>query len=243
MLVFVSTPFELLPARALDGRGLNPLLWDDGMRIHPPLLLTGYMSFSAPFAIAIAALLTGRLGREWLVPVRRWMLVAWAIQGAGLLAGAWWAYHVLGWGGYWGWDAVENVALLPWLVATAFLHSIMVEERRGMLRVWNLGLAIAGFALAVFGTFVVRSGVLSSVHSFAQSPIGKYFVIFLAVGLAATVYLILDRLGYLRSEARLESVVSRESSFMFNNLILLASCFAVLRRPHSGARSSHWFPS
>ncbi|MGH2351793.1 MAG: cytochrome c biogenesis protein CcsA, partial [Chloroflexota bacterium] len=152
LLGFVSSPFEPLPAPAPVGQGLNPLLWDGGMRIHPPLLLAGYMSFAVPFAFAMAALLTGRLGREWLAPVRRWMLFAWAIQGAGLLAGAWWAYHVLGWGGYWGWDPVENVALLPWLTATAFLHSIMVQERRGMLTVWNLGLVIASFALAIFGT-------------------------------------------------------------------------------------------
>jgi cytochrome c-type biogenesis protein CcmF len=226
VLVFVSTPFELLPARALDGRGLNPLLWDDGMRIHPPLLLTGYMSFSAPFAIAIAALLTGRLGREWLVPVRRWMLVAWAIQGAGLLAGAWWAYHVLGWGGYWGWDAVENVALLPWLVATAFLHSIMVEERRGMLRVWNLGLAIAGFALAVFGTFVVRSGVLSSVHSFAQSPIGPHFLAFLGLTLVGSLGLLFYRLPRLSSAGQFDAVASREVSFVLNNLLLVGAAAA-----------------
>ncbi|HEY3111932.1 MAG TPA: cytochrome c-type biogenesis CcmF C-terminal domain-containing protein [Chloroflexota bacterium] len=221
VLVFVSTPFERLPVPAADGRGLNPLLWDEGMRIHPPMLLTGYMSFSAPFAITIAALLSGRFGREWLVAVRRWMLVAWTIQGAGLLAGAWWAYHVLGWGGYWGWDPVENVALLPWLIATAFLHSIVVEERRGMLRVWNLGLGIASFALAIFGTFVVRSGVLSSVHSFAQSPIGPHFLAFLAVTLVGSLGLLLYRLPQLGSDGDFDAVASREVSFLLNNLLLV----------------------
>jgi cytochrome c-type biogenesis protein CcmF len=221
VLVFVSTPFERLPVPAMDGRGLNPLLWDEGMRIHPPLLLTGYMSFTAPYAIAVAALLTGRLGREWLGPVRRWMLAAWGIQGAGLLAGAWWAYHVLGWGGFWGWDPVENVALLPWLTATAFLHSVMVEERRGMLRVWNLGLAIASFALAVFGTFVVRSGVLSSVHSFAQSPIGPYFFGFLGLTLVASLGLLFYRLPQLGSGGDFDAVASREVGFLLNNLLLV----------------------
>ncbi|MBI3971095.1 MAG: heme lyase CcmF/NrfE family subunit [Chloroflexi bacterium] len=226
VLGFVAGPFEQLATPPPDGRGLNPLLWDDGMRIHPPLLLAGYMSFSAPFAFAIAALLTGRLAREWLAPVRRWMVFAWAVQGTGLLAGAWWAYHVLGWGGYWGWDPVENAALMPWLVATAFLHSIMVQERRGLLKTWNLGLVIATFALAIFGTFVVRSGVLSSVHSFAQSAIGPYFLAFLGVVLVLSLGLLFFRLAHLAPEGEFDSVVSREAAFLLNNLLLVAAAVA-----------------
>ncbi|MBI4505598.1 MAG: heme lyase CcmF/NrfE family subunit [Chloroflexi bacterium] len=222
VLAFVSSPFQQHPAALPDGRGLNPLLWDDGMRIHPPLLLAGYMSFSVPFAFAMAALLSGRLRREWLQPVRRWMLVAWGIQGAGLLAGAWWAYHVLGWGGYWGWDPVENVALLPWLTATAFLHSVMAQERRGLFKVWNLGLVIASFALAIFGTFVVRSGVLASVHSFAQSTVGPVFFAFLGVTLVAALCLLFYRLPQLPPEGHLDSVASREASFLLNNFLLLS---------------------
>jgi cytochrome c-type biogenesis protein CcmF len=224
----VSNPFERVPIGPDDGRGLNPLLLDAGMRIHPPLLLTGYMSFSVPFAFAIAALVTGDLGRAWLGAIRRWTVLAWAIQGAGLLMGAWWAYHVLGWGGYWGWDPVENVALLPWLTATALLHSIMVQERRGMLKVWNLGLAAGTFALAVFGTFVVRSGVLSSVHSFAVSEIGPYFFGFLAAVLLGTTGLVLSRLPALRAEGRFDALLSREVGFLANNWLLLAVVAATL---------------
>ncbi|MBI4496714.1 MAG: heme lyase CcmF/NrfE family subunit [Chloroflexi bacterium] len=226
LLAFVSTPFERLPAPVADGRGLNPLLWDDGMRIHPPLLLTGYMSFTIPFAFAVAALITGHLDNRWLRAVRPWLILSWAIQGAGLLAGAWWAYHVLGWGGYWGWDPVENAALLPWLTATAALHSVMVQERRGMLKVWNLTLIIATFALAIFGTFVVRSGVLSSVHSFAQSAIGPYFFGFLGVTLIGTLGLFVARLPQLRGEGQFESLASREVSFLFNNFLLVGVTLA-----------------
>src|SRR6266550_1811763 len=172
VLTTVSNPFVRLPVAPPDGRGLNPLLMDPGMLIHPPMLLMGYMSFSLPFAFAVAAMISGELDSDWLRSIRRWMLVAWSIQTTGLLLGAWWAYHVLGWGGYWGWDPVENAALLPWLTATAFLHSTMVQERRGMLKVWNLGLVMASFALSIFGTFEVRSGIISSVHSFAYSAIG-----------------------------------------------------------------------
>lgn len=221
VLGFVTNPFERLPVPAFDGQGLNPLLMDPGMRVHPPLLLIGYMSFSIPFAFAVAALVTGRLGREWLGAIRRWMLLAWAIQGAGLLLGAWWAYHVLGWGGYWGWDPVENAALMPWLTATAFLHSTMVQERRGMLKVWNLSLVILTFALAIFGTFVVRSGVLSSVHSFAKSAIGPYFFVFLGAIVIGTAGLVLYRLPRLQTEGQFDSVLSRESSFLVNNLLII----------------------
>src|SRR4051812_19316123 len=222
ILGFVASPFERLPMVPADGRGLNPLLMDPGMRIHPPLLLMGYMSFSVPFAFTIAALAVGRVGRDWLRAVRGWMLLAWTIQGCGLLMGAWWAYHVLGWGGYWGWDPVENVALLPWLTATAFLHTIMVQERRGMLKVWTLALAVVTFALAIFGTFVVRSGVLTSVHSFAQSTIGPYFFGFLGLVLIGSTALLIYRLPHLQAEGSFDALLSRETSFLLNNLLLVS---------------------
>ncbi len=221
VLGFLTNPFERLPVPAVAGRGLNPLLMDPGMRVHPPMLLIGYMSFSIPFAFAIAALITGRLGREWLGAIRRWMLLGWAVQGAGLLLGAWWAYHVLGWGGYWGWDPVENAALMPWLTATAFLHSTMVQERRGMLKVWNLALVLLTFALAIFGTFVVRSGVLSSVHAFATSAIGPYFFVFLGLVIIGSVGLIFFRLPRLQTEGQFDSMFSRESSFLLNNFLII----------------------
>jgi cytochrome c-type biogenesis protein CcmF len=211
-----------------DGQGLNPLLQYWTMVIHPPMLYLGYVGFAVPFAFAIGSLITRQPGDAWIHTTRRWTLVTWMFQTTGILLGAGWAYAVLGWGGYWGWDPVENASLLPWITATAFLHSVMMQEKKGMMKVWNAVLVSATFFLCIFGTFLTRSGVVSSVHAFAQSPIGTYFVTFLAIGIAGTIYLILDRLDYLRSEAHLESVVSRESSFMFNNLILLASCFAVL---------------
>ena len=211
-----------------DGQGLNPLLQYWTMVIHPPMLYLGYVGFTVPFAFAIASLITKQPGEAWIHETRRWTIVTWLFQSTGIVLGAGWAYAVLGWGGYWGWDPVENASLLPWITATAFLHSVMMQEKKGMMKVWNMVLISSTFFLCIFGTFLTRSGVVSSVHAFAQSPIGKYFVTFLAIGIAATVYLILDRLDYLRSESHLESVISRESSFLFNNLILLASCFAVL---------------
>jgi cytochrome c-type biogenesis protein CcmF len=211
-----------------DGNGLNPLLQYWAMAIHPPMLYLGYVGFAVPFAFAMGSLITRQPGDGWIHTTRRWTLITWMFQSVGILLGAGWAYAVLGWGGYWGWDPVENASLLPWITATAFLHSVMMQEKKGMMKVWNIVMISATFFLCIFGTFLTRSGVVSSVHAFAQSPIGSYFVSFLAMGLAATVYLILDRLDYLKSEARLESVLSRESTFMFNNLILLASAFAVL---------------
>ncbi|HEY3111114.1 MAG TPA: heme lyase CcmF/NrfE family subunit, partial [Chloroflexota bacterium] len=226
VLAFVSSPFEVLPVAPPDGRGLNPLLYDAGMLIHPPMLLLGYSSVAVPFAFGMAALLSGRLDVGWLRATRRYALVAWAFLSAGNLLGAWWAYHVLGWGGYWGWDPVENSALLPWLVLTAYLHSAIVQERRGMLKVWSLGLLIATFALAVQGTFIVRSGIISSVHSFAQSAIGPYFFAFLALVVVGSVGLLLYRLPLLRDERAFESVVSRESGFLVNNFLLGGIAFA-----------------
>lgn len=229
VLTSVSNPFVRIagPAPA-DGAGLNPLLMDPGMLIHPPMLLMGYMSFAIPFAFAVAALVTGKLDSEWLRSIRRWTLAAWSIQTAGLILGAWWAYHVLGWGGYWGWDPVENAALLPWLTATAFLHSTMVQERRGMLKVWNLVLVMASFTLSIFGTFEVRSGIISSVHSFAYSAIGSYFLAFLIVVIVASTVLFLYRLPRLKPEQEFDSVVSREGVFLLNNLLLVGITFATL---------------
>ncbi len=226
LLNFVSNPFARLPFTAPNGLGLNPLLEDPGMLVHPPVLLAGYMSWSVPFAFAMAALITGRLGNEWVRTVRKYALFAWAVLGAGNLLGMWWAYHVLGWGGYWGWDPVENAALMPWLTGTAYLHSVMIQERRGMLKVWNLALLIIAFNLSIFGTFVVRSGVLSSVHSFAQSPLGPFFFSFLALSLVFSLGLLFYRMPELRDEHEFESALSREASFLLNNLILLGIVFA-----------------
>jgi cytochrome c-type biogenesis protein CcmF len=233
LISFVLSPFGILEAGRGNivegvGQGLNPLLQYWTMVIHPPMLYLGYVGFTVPFAFAMGSLITKQPGDAWIHTTRRWTIVTWLFQSAGILLGQGWAYAVLGWGGYWAWDPVENASLLPWITATAFLHSVMMQEKKGMMKVWNMVLISGTFFLCIFGTFLTRSGVVSSVHAFAQSPIGKYFVIFLAVGIAATVILILERLKYLKSEARLESVVSRESSFMFNNLILVASCFAVL---------------
>jgi cytochrome c-type biogenesis protein CcmF len=230
---FIANPFQMLATDRLivavpDGNGLSPLLQYPAMAIHPPMLYLGYVGFAVPFAFAIGSLITRQPGDGWIHTTRRWTLVTWLFQSAGVMLGAAWAYHVLGWGGYWGWDPVENASLLPWLSGTAFLHSVMMQEKKGMMKVWNMVLISATFFLCILGTFMTRSGFVESVHAFARSDIGKYFVTFLAVGIAATIYLILDRLDYLKSEAQLESVVSRESSFLFNNLILLASCFAVL---------------
>jgi cytochrome c-type biogenesis protein CcmF len=230
---FIANPFQMLATDGLivnvgDGNGLSPLLQYPAMAIHPPMLYLGYVGFAVPFAFAIGSLITRQPGDAWIHTTRRWTLVTWFFQSAGIMLGAAWAYHVLGWGGYWGWDPVENASVLPWLAGTAFLHSVMMQEKKGMMKVWNIVLISTTFFLCILGTFLTRSGVVQSVHAFARSEIGKYFVSFMAIGIAATAYLILDRLKYLKSEAELESVLSRESSFLFNNLILLASCFAVL---------------
>jgi cytochrome c-type biogenesis protein CcmF len=233
LIAFVAQPFKVLTAGKGNiiegaGQGLNPLLQYWTMVIHPPMLYLGFVGFVVPFAFAVASLITKQPGDSWIHTTRRWTLVTWLFQTTGILLGAGWAYAVLGWGGYWGWDPVENGSLLPWITATAFLHSVMMQEKKGMMKVWNIVLVSSTFFLCILATFLTRSGIVNSVHAFAQSSIGRYFVIFLAIGIAGTVYLILDRLDYLKSESQLESVLSRESSFLFNNLILLASCFAVL---------------
>jgi cytochrome c-type biogenesis protein CcmF len=211
-----------------DGRGLNPLLQHWAMVIHPPILYIGYIGFVVPFAFAIAALWTRQLGTAWVLTVRRWTLVSWAFLGAGILLGAKWAYVELGWGGYWAWDPVENASLMPWLTGTAFLHSVIVQEKRGMLKVWNVSLICLTYLLAILGTFLTRSGVVTSVHSFAKSDIGGPFAAFLVAALVLCAVLILKRLPYLRSENKMDSMLSRESGFLFNNLLLLAAAFSVL---------------
>lgn len=231
--VFVEPPFQMLAVgrgvtSVADGNGLNPLLQYWLMAIHPPALYLGFVGFVVPFAFAFASLLTREPGEAWIATTRRWSLVTWGFLSIGIMLGQGWAYAVLGWGGYWGWDPVENASLLPWITGTAFLHSVMMQEKKGMMKVWNAVLISTTFFLCIFGTFLTRSGIVSSVHAFAQSELGSWFVGFLAIGVSVTAFLILRRLDYLKSESRLESVLSRESSFLFNNLLLLASCFAVL---------------
>jgi cytochrome c-type biogenesis protein CcmF len=235
--LFLSNPFnQLVQVNAdgsmqtfvpQDGRGLNPLLQYWAMIIHPPILYLGFIGFVVPFSFAIAALWTRQLGDTWIRTTRRWTLVAWLFLGTGLILGGKWAYVELGWGGYWGWDPVENSSLMPWLTGTAFLHSVIIQERKGMLKVWNVLLIVLTYLLGIFGTFITRSGVVNSVHAFADSSLGKFFVYYMVIILGASLYLIIDRLPHLKSERPLDSVLSRESAFLFNNLVLLVACFAV----------------
>jgi cytochrome c-type biogenesis protein CcmF len=224
-----ANPFGLLegPLRA-DGTGLNPLLQYPEMVIHPPMLYLGYVGTTVPFAFALGALIMKYPGDKWIHITRRWTMVTWGLLTCGIFLGAHWAYAVLGWGGYWGWDPVENASLMPWLVGTAFLHSVMMQEKRGMLKVWNMWLVFLSFWLAILGTFLTRSGIISSVHAFAQSSIGPWFGWFLAITGAVFVFFFVQNHKHLRSEHKLEAVVSRESSFMFNNLLFCALCFTVL---------------
>src|SRR5262249_51681226 len=208
--------------------GLNPLLQYPEMVIHPPMLYLGYVGFTIPFAFALGALIMKYPGEKWIHITRRWTMVTWAFLTCGIFLGAHWAYSVLGWGGYWGWDPVENASFMPWLTGTAFLHSVMMQEKRGMLKVWNMWLIFATFGLSIFGTFLTRSGVVSSVHAFAQSSIGDWFVGFLLLILVVCTYFYVVNSKHLRSEHRLESLVSRESSFLFNNLLFMLFCFTVL---------------
>jgi cytochrome c-type biogenesis protein CcmF len=222
-----APPFQRqLPVPA-DGRGLNPLLEDTGMITHPVALYLGFTGFTVPFAFAMAALATGRVGDTWLVLTRRWTIVAWYFLSLGLLIGGWWSYHVLGWGGYWAWDPVENAAFMPWLTGTAFLHSVMIQERRRMLKLWNIVLVILTFGLTLFGTFLTRSGVIASVHAFTQGSIGVLFLGFLALVMLTALGLVAWRWDALRSQGDLDSVVSRESAFLLNNVLLVAAAFTV----------------
>ena len=235
---FVASPFHVLGgvgaggamhvATLSDGNGLNPLLQYPEMVIPPPMLYSGYTGFTIPFAFALAALLGRYPGEKWIHITRRWTMVAWGFQTVGILLGMHWAYAVLGWGGYWAWDPVENASLLPWITGTAFLHSVMMQEKRGMMKVWNVWLVFVTFMLCILGTMLTRSGVVSSVHAFAESSIGGWFVGFLGIIFAVCLAAWWKNRDYLRSDNQLDSIVSRESSFLFNNLVLLAACFAVL---------------
>ena len=227
LLVAVASPFVMQAAPA-DGAGMTPSLQNPYMLAHPPLLYLGYVGLTVPFAFCLGALLAGRPDERWLVATRRWTLFAWTALGIGQLLGAHWAYVEVGWGGYYAWDPVENAALMPWLAATAFLHSVMVQEKRGILRVWNVLLVILAFSLSLFGTFLTRSGVVNSIHSFTQSSIGPWFLAFIALTVAVSLAVVFWRLPLLRSETRLESPVSREAAFLYNNLLLLALCLTIL---------------
>ncbi|HEX3867832.1 MAG TPA: heme lyase CcmF/NrfE family subunit, partial [Gemmatimonadaceae bacterium] len=223
-----ANPFTRLDFTPIDGRGMNPQLQNPGMAIHPPNLYLGYVATAIPFAFAVAALFARKLDNEWLAVVRRWALLSWFFLTIGIVLGMWWAYVELGWGGYWAWDPVENSSFLPWLTTTAFLHSIMIQEKRGMLRKWNVVLVVMGFLLSTFGTFITRSGVIESVHSFAQSPVGPWFATFFFMAMGLTIYLVATRLHDLEANAELESMVSREAAFLYNNLVLCGIAFAVL---------------
>jgi cytochrome c-type biogenesis protein CcmF len=227
LLVVIASPFATQAARA-DGLGLNPSLQNPYMLAHPPMLYLGFVGLTIPFAFAMGALLARRSDELWLVVTRRWTLVAWTFLGFGQLLGAHWAYVEVGWGGYFAWDPVENAALMPWLAATAFLHSVMIQEKRGMLKIWNVLLVVGAFALALFGTFLTRSGILSSIHSFTESSIGPWFLGFIGLVIGFSALVIASRLPLLRSKTRLESPVSREATFLYNNLLLVAFCLTIL---------------
>jgi cytochrome c-type biogenesis protein CcmF len=252
LMLFGANPFTRLDPAPIEGAGLNPLLRHPAMMIHPPMLYSGYVAFSIPFAFAIGALITRRLDASWIRSTRRFALVAWILLGIGILLGARWSYSELGWGGYWGWDPVENASLMPWLTGTAFLHSIMVQERRGMLKVWNVSLIVATFTLALLGTFLVRSGVLESIHAFGASTVGGPLLGLIAVVLIGSTLLIVSRLDGLRSPRRIDSLLSREAVFLINNLLLVGlaavifwgTFFPLIAEAVTGERSSlaaPWF--
>lgn len=228
LIILMSNPFAKLLEVPLDGHGLNPMLLNPGMYLHPPTTYLGYVGFGIPFAFAMAALITGRLSDIWIRSTRRWTLFAWFFLTVGNLVGAWWAYYTLGWGGYWGWDPVENSSFMPWLVGSAYLHSVMIQEKKGMLKVWNMALVVLTFSMTIMGTLITRSGIINSVHTFSNSGLGPYlFALFLGTmtfGFGLLIY----RLPQLKSTNELESVISRESAFLFNNLILLGIAFTTL---------------
>jgi len=227
LLVFLESPFTTLAVPPVEGTGLNPLLRHPSMMIHPPMLYSGYTLFAVPFAFAVGALITRRLGSEWIRSTRPFTLAAWLFLGVGVMLGARWSYMELGWGGYWAWDPVENASLMPWLTGTAFLHSVMIQEKRGMLKVWNVSLVLATGVLAILGTFLVRSGILESIHAFGASTLGIPFLVLIGVMIAGSIALVSSRAESLRSEHRLDSLLSREAAFLLNNLVLVALCFVV----------------
>lgn len=228
LMVFISNPFEKMPYVPADGKGLNPMLNNPGMYLHPPTTYAGYVGFAIPFAFAMAALLSGKLGDMWIRTTRRWTIWGWFWLTIGNLVGAWWAYYTLGWGGHWGWDPVESSSFMPWLVGTAYLHSVMIQERKGMLKIWNMALITITFGLTIYGTLITRSGILNSVHTFASSGLGPYLMVLLFITIVFGFGLILYRLPLLKSDNELDSIVSRESAFLFNNLVLLGITFMVL---------------
>ncbi len=227
LAVFASNPFEQLSPAPVEGSGLNPLLRHPSMLMHPPMLYSGYVFFTVPFAFAVAALITRRVDAAWIRATRRFALIAWTFLSIGIILGASWSYAELGWGGYWAWDPVENASLMPWLMGTAFLHSIMVQEKRGMLKVWNASLIVATFSLALLGTFLVRSGVLQSIHAFGASTVGTPILVLIAVVVLGSTLLIISRLDDLKSEKRIDSLFSRESIFLVNNLLLVSLCVVI----------------
>jgi cytochrome c-type biogenesis protein CcmF len=227
LLVFFNSPFAVTTPAPVDGAGLDPLLRNPSMLIHPPMLYSGYTFFSIPFAFAVGALVVRRVDAEWIHVTRRFALASWMFLGIGILLGARWSYYELGWGGYWGWDPVENAALMPWLISTAFLHSVMIQEKRGMLKIWNASLVLGASTLAIIGTFLVRSGVLDSIHAFTGGGLGVPFVSLIGVMVAGSVYLVVTRRDVLRSEHRLDSLLSREAAFLLNNVVLVGLCFVI----------------
>ncbi len=252
LMIFGAFPFDRLDPAPVEGVGLNPLLRHPAMAIHPPMLYSGYVFWSIPFAFAIGALVTRRLDAAWIRQTRRFALIAWIFLSIGILLGARWSYSELGWGGYWGWDPVENASLMPWLAGTAFLHSVMVQEKRGMLKVWNVSLIVATFSLALLGTFLVRSGILESIHAFGASTVGTPLLVLIAIVIAGSAALIVSRLPDLKSERRIESLASRESIFLINNLLLLGlvvvifwgTFFPLISEAFTGTKSSlgpPWF--
>ena len=235
VLVFAAPPFALLPGYVAgvtpipaDGNGLNPLLQYPEMVIHPPMLYLGYVGFSVPFAFALGALMMRYPGEKWIRITRIWTMVTWLFLTCGIFLGMHWAYAVLGWGGYWGWDPVENASFMPWLTGTAFLHSVMMQERKGMMKSWNVWLIFSTFLLTMLGTLLTRAGLVSSVHAFAQSSIGTWFIVFMGIVLGICIFTYILQRGHLKTEHHMESLVSRESSFLFNNLVLLTACFVIL---------------
>jgi cytochrome c-type biogenesis protein CcmF len=229
LLNFAAPPFSLFNGPTpMDGNGLNPLLQYPEMVIHPPMLYLGYVGFSVPFAFALGALMMRYPGEKWIRITRGWTMVTWLFLTCGIFLGMHWAYAVLGWGGYWGWDPVENASFMPWLTGTAFLHSVMMQEKKGMMKSWNVWLIFSTFLLTLLGTLLTRAGLVSSVHAFAQSSIGSWFITFMVIVLAICIFTYVLQRDHLKSEQRIESVVSRESSFLFNNLVLLTACFVIL---------------